>query len=97
MYSIEYHEAVKGDFKALGHRTALLVMKKIKKLAQNPMIGVELGNKANLRLAGYRKTYIDNKRVRIVYKIIEDKIEIFIVAVGKRADMDVYHKAAQRV
>ena len=96
MYSIEYHEEVKNDFKKLGHSTTLLVLKKIKKIAQNPIIGDALGNKANIDLSGFRKVYVENKRVRIVYQIIDEKIEVFIIAVGKRDDMEVYHKAADR-
>lgn len=97
MYSIQYHDDVQNDFKDLGHNTTILVLKKINKLAENPKIGNELGNKANNKLAGFRKVYVDNKRVRIVYKIIDNKIEIFIIAVGKRDDMEVYKKASQRV
>ena len=97
MYSIEYHEDVKDDFKKLGHSTTLLVLKKIKKIAQNPIIGDTLGNKADNNLSGFRKVYVDSKRVRIVYKIINEKIEVFIVAVGKRDDMEVYKKASERI
>jgi mRNA interferase RelE/StbE len=97
MYSIEYHEDVKRDFKELGHTITVLALKKIQKIAQNPILGKELGNKANLNLVGLRKVYINNKKVRIVYKIIEDKITIFVVTVGKREDMEVYKKAATRL
>ena len=96
MYLIEYHEEVENDFKKLGHSATILVLKKIKKLSQNPLIGHKLGNKANIDLSGYRKTYVDNKKVRIVYKIIDERIEIFIIAVGKRNDMEVYKKASLR-
>ena len=97
MYTIEFHEDVNNDFKELGHNAIQLVYKKLKKISQNPIIGYELGNKANLNLVGYRKVYVDNKRIRIVYKIIENKIKVFVVAVGKRDDMAVYKKAAKRI
>lgn len=97
MHSIIYHEDVKKDLKILGHSVCIQVLKKIEKIAQNPLVGDELGNKANLNLSGFRKVYVDNKKVRIVYKIIDDKIEIFIVAVGKRDDMQVYKKALKRL
>ena len=96
MYTVEFHEDVDKDFKELGHRVIALVFKKLKKVAQNPIIGDELGNKANNDLAGFRKVYVDNKRVRVVYTIIEDKIEVFVIAVGKRNDMEVYKKASAR-
>ena len=97
MYTIEFHEDVKKDLKKLGHSTTVLVLKKLQKISQNPLIGNELGNKANNDLVGFRKVYIENKRVRIVYKIIEEKIEVFVVAVGKRDDMEVYKKAQVRI
>jgi len=49
-----------------------------------------LGNKNNLKLAGLQKVNFNNKRHRIVYEIIEDKVMIYIVAVGKREEMNVY-------
>ncbi len=96
MYRVEFHEDVKKDLKALGHSTTALVLKKLQKISQNPLLGKELGNKANIDLTGFRKAYVDNKKVRIVYKIIDDKVEIFVVAVGKRDEMEVYKKAMQR-
>ena len=97
MYSIEYHSLLEDDLKKLGHSVSINVLKKIKKIAKNPTIGVELGNKANLNLVGCRKVYVDNKRVRIVYKIVEDKIKIFVVTVGKRDDLEVYKKASKSI
>jgi len=97
MYLIEFHEDINKDFKELGHSTKQLIYKKLRKLAQNPIVGDDLGNKANLDLSGLKKVYVDNKRIRIVYKIIENKIKIFVVAVGKRDDMAVYRKASQRI
>ncbi len=97
MHGIVYHEDIKKDLQELGHSTVIQVFKKIEKIALNPMIGDELGNRANLNLTGFRKVYVDNKKVRIVYKIIDDKIEIFVVAIGKRDDMKVYKKAVKRL
>ena len=97
MYTIVFHEDVDKDLSGLGHSTTILVFKKLKKIAQNPMTGHELGNKANYNLAGFRKVYLDNKRIRIVYKIIEDRIEILVIAIGKRDDMEVYQKASKRI
>lgn len=97
MYDIIYHEEVEKDIKSLGKNIAIQVFKKIEKIAQNPILGDELGNKANLNLKGFRKVYVDNKKVRIVYQIIDDKIEIFIIAIGKRDDMEVYKKASHRL
>ncbi len=97
IYRVDFHEDIDKDFKELGHRVTELVYKKLKKLAQNPNIGDALGNKANLNLSGLKKVYVDNKKIRIVYRIVEKKIEIFVVAVGKRDDMEVYKTAMSRL
>ena len=97
MYVVDYHDEVEKDFRSLGNRVMLLALKKIKKIAQNPEIGDKLGNRANLNLTGLRKVYVDNKKVRIVYDVMEKKIKIFVIAVGKRADMEVYKKASNRL
>jgi len=97
MYAVEFHEDVKKDLKELGHSTTALVLKKLRKISQNPLVGNELGNKANNNLVGFRKVYVENKRVRIVYKIIDAKIEVFVIAVGRRDDMEVYKKAQDRI
>ena len=97
MYKIEFHKEVDNDFKELDNSISLLVFKKLRQLAKNPIIGEDLGNKANINLVGYKKVYVNNKRVRIVYKIIDEKIEVFVIAVGKRDDMEVYRKAEDRI
>jgi len=47
-------------------------------------------------LSGYRKLYGDKKKIRIVYKIVAEKVLVQVIAVGKREDMKVYKKAAKR-
>ncbi len=40
--------------------------------------------------------YVDKKKVRIVYTILENIITVEKIAVGKRDDMAVYEKAGER-
>ncbi|MCI0501478.1 MAG: type II toxin-antitoxin system RelE/ParE family toxin [Epsilonproteobacteria bacterium] len=97
MYDVVYHELVEDDLKRLGNNVLVKVLKKIQQIAANPNLGKELGNRANLNLSGYRKVYVENKKIRIVYKIIDHKLEIFVVTVGKRDDMSVYKDANDRI
>jgi len=96
-YKIEFKTGVEKDLKELSKREKILVAKQIKKLSISPELGKPLGNKNGYNLSGYRKMYVDNKRIRIVYKIVEEKIIVEVVAVGKRDEMEVYRKAFERI
>ena len=95
-YKILIHPQAAEEIAALDHRVKLLVFKQIKKLSQMPGLGAHLGNKMGMDLSGFRKVYVDKKRIRIVYKIVEKLILVQIIAVGKRDGMQVYKKATER-
>jgi len=97
MYNFEFHPEAKEELKKLNNSIQILFTKKLKQILNTPEIGINLGNKNNLKLAGFKKVYFNNKKHRIVYQIIEDKVIVYIIAVGKREEMDVYKKADSRV
>lgn len=97
MYAIEFFPEVENDLKQLDHRVRLLVFKQLKKISQSPQLGDLLGNKAGMDLSGCRKMYVDHKRVRIVYRIIEEVIVVEVIAIAQRDDMSVYREASQRI
>jgi len=88
---------VKDDLKELSKAQLILVGKQFKKLSTSPELGQPLGNKNGYDLSGCRKLYVDKKRIRIVYKIIDDTVVVEVIAVGKRDDMEVYQKASLRL
>ena len=95
-YEIVFAKEVEDDLRKLGHVITQKVFKKLIQIAENPILGEDLGNKANMDLTGYRRVYIDKKRVKIVYKIINEKLQVFVIAIGKRDDMNVYKTATLR-
>ncbi len=96
-FKIIFHPDAACEISELDNRQKLLVLKQIKKLSLTPGVGKKLGNKQGLDLSGYRKMYADRKKIRIVYKIVEEKIMVQIIAIGKRDSMKVYRKAANRI
>ena len=96
-YKILFHPDAAKEIAGLDNRVRLLVLKQIKKLSLTPGLGNEPGNKRGIDLSGYRKLYADKKKIRIVYKIVAEKVLVQIIAVGKREDMKVYKKAAKRL
>ena len=97
-YEVILHpEVLKKDFKVLSKAQMTLVYKQFKKLQISPELGTLLGNKSGYNLSGCRKMYVDKKKVRIVYSILEEIITVEVIAVGKRDDMAVYEKASSRM
>lgn len=96
-YEIFFHPEALKEFCALDGSVKILVKKQLEKLKKSPLLGEELGNKNGYDLTGYRKMYVCKKQVRIVYSIIENKLLINIIAIGKRNDMAVYETASKRV
>ena len=96
-YKIILKEEADNELSELDHNQKILVFKQLKKLSTSPELGVKLGNKAGFDLSGCRKIYVDKKKIRIVYKIVEDEIIVEIIAIGKRDEMEVYKKASQRL
>jgi mRNA interferase RelE/StbE len=96
MYDFDFHPDAKEELAKLNRSIQLLFSKKLKQILKNPQIGLALGNKNNLNLAGFYKVYFNSKKHRIVYEIEEEKVVIYIIAIGKREGMEVYQKASQR-
>lgn len=97
IYPIEFIEEAASDYKALDGNVKKKVDKKLEELSKNPSLGEHLGNKFNVNLTGFYKIYIDNKKYRIVYRIINDEIEIIeIWGIGKRDKEEIYKIIGKR-
>lgn len=96
MYEIKYHPLLEEDLKQFNNSVRLEVFKKLKKIQQSPELGLPLGNKNNMNLTGLKKVYVAKKQVRIVYEIVNEILVVYIIAIGKREDMEVYKQAEKR-
>jgi mRNA interferase RelE/StbE len=96
-YEIRFHPEVKREFFALDKSIMVLVSKQLAKLESAPELGEELGNKNGMDLSGLRKLYAAKKQIRIVYEIENGEIVVYIVAIGKREEMQVYKDALKRL
>lgn len=96
-YKVEFLQESLKELEELDGSLKLFILKQIKKLSENPELGEPLGNKAGIDLTGFRKIYVFKKKIRIVYKIIEDRIEIIIVSINKREKFKVYEISEKRI
>ena len=95
-YDIVLQVEADKELNDLSNREKILVFKQLKKISTSPELGQLLGNRAGYDLSDCRKMYADKKRIWIVYAVIENRVVIEIIAIGKRDEMQVYKDAASR-
>ena len=96
-YKVILTEDAANDFRALDKSIKVQVAKQLKKLEYSPYLGEHLGRKGPFNLTGYYKLYAVKKSIRIIYRIIEKKIIVEVVAIGKRENIEVYKEAFKRI
>lgn len=99
MYSIEIIQEAKQDIKDLSDEILNEVLDYFGKYQVNPFqYSKPLYNQGNLKLEGYRKTYVAHATYRIVIKIENNVAKVVeVVAVGSRQDKEVYKDAHSRI
>jgi mRNA interferase RelE/StbE len=96
-YKVLFHAKAKSEFDKMDNSVKILILKQIKKINKLPSLGDHLGNKYGINLTNYQKIYVDNKKIRIVYKAIEERIEILIIGIGYRDKSDIYNQIYTRL
>jgi len=81
--NINIIHTLRVNLKALSKSQQILIAKQFKKLSTSPQLGDLLGNKNGYDLSGCRKLYVDKKKIRIVYKIIDNQIVVEVISIGK--------------
>ena len=95
-FDVRLTDESKKDFDRLDVSIKKHVLKKLILLETNPFPGKPLGNKAGIDLTGYYKLYVLKKKIRIIYKIIDQKLIITIISIGKRENLAAYYLAYLR-
>jgi mRNA interferase RelE/StbE len=97
-HKIEFITEAVEDYKKLDGSLKKIVNKKLEDLSKNPYLGENLGNKFNVDLTGFYKIYFNNKKHRIVYRLINENIEIIeIWGIGKRDKEEIYKIIGKRL
>lgn len=92
-YHIEFIPSSEKEFRKLDISLRKQFVEKLKERAENPRVesaklrGMKDCYKIKLRNAGYR----------LVYQVIDERIVVKVIAVGKRDRSDVYNKAQLRL
>ncbi len=100
---VEYREEAKDDLKRLAHPQQVLVLKGIRKVAQNPLpqneggYGKPLGHHRDVNLTGLMKIKFRDAGLRVVYQIERSDEVMRIIVISVRDDEAVYRMAAKRM
>ena len=92
-YKLEFLTEALKEWKALDSTTKKQFKKKLTERLENPLIpsakllGARNRYKIKLRAAGYR----------LIYEVLDNKIVVVVVAIGKRERNRVYKAAAKRI
>lgn len=98
IFHIEFIKEAAIDYKKLDGSVRKKVDKKLDELSRNPFLGEPLGKKFDIDLTGFYKLYVDNKKLRIVYRLIGEEIEIIeIWGIGKRDKEEIYRLVYKRI
>lgn len=92
-WKVIYHPEVTGDLESLGRAEAARVMRVIDERIRQGEPD-KIGKPLHGSLAGYRR--LRTGHIRIVYRVNMDTVEVIVVAVGTRRELEVYSKAEKR-
>lgn len=98
-FEVVFFEEAIAEYHALDGSERKYVDKALTRIAENgDVIGDPLESKRGLNLTGCRRVKLLKQGIRIVYRLKDGEIEIVeIVAIGKRADEEVYKDAFRRL
>ncbi|MBU3601720.1 type II toxin-antitoxin system RelE/ParE family toxin [Polynucleobacter sp. AM-25C3] len=92
-FSIEFHVLALKEWKKLDNSVRSQFKKQLEKRIQNPRVP---SAKLHGDLDDFYKIKLATLGYRLVYEVIDHKLVILIVAVGKRNQSEVYQKASSR-
>lgn len=96
-FKIKFHPEAKKEYDNLDNSVKIKVIKLFNKLKKEPELGKPLGNNNLTNLSGFYKLYVENKKYRIVYKILNNELQVFILGIGKRENNDIYKVVNNRI
>ena len=93
IYDLIFTKQSKKEWKKLGHTVISQFKKKLKERLINPKVQKD-------KLSGYNNIYkikLRSSGFKLVYEVIDDKIIVLVLTVGKRENDKVYKDLEDRI
>jgi mRNA interferase RelE/StbE len=91
-YRLLFHVDAQKEWRKLGATVRTQIAKKLKQRQTNPRVPAA-------KLSGHTDRYkikLRKSGYRLVYEVVDDRLVILVIAIGKRNKAEVYEKAAKR-
>lgn len=92
-YAIEFHPDAWVEWNSLDNSVRASLKKKLAKRLEEPHVPA---SRLHGDLANCYKVKHDKTGHRLVYEVIDDRVVVYVLAVGERARLDAYLKASRR-
>ena len=92
-YCLEFDDRALREWDALDGSVRKKFEKKLEKLIWNPH---SPGNQFHRDLSGFYKIKLLKDGYRLVYQVIDERVVIYVIAIGRRADNEIYELASKR-
>jgi len=97
-YKIKFLKEAELELKKLDKNLFIKVSKALVKVVADPLAYSEpLEQRMSMNLTGLRKVYVDNKRIRIVFLVVEERLFVLVVSVNRRDKGKVYQITKERI
>jgi mRNA interferase RelE/StbE len=93
VWHVELAARALADLRGLDQSERLLVEKGIEKLKTDPQMR---GHALQGNLADFRSLVVGKRKIRIIYRIVESKVLVHVIAIGHRRNKEVYIEASTR-
>ena len=93
LWTVRLSPAAISDYGCLDHSVASSVDGALEKLTEHPELR---GYPLRGNLSGLRSLVVGKKKIRIVYRVIDERVMVYVVAIGRRHNDEVYLQAATR-
>ena len=93
-WSLRFSYSAELDLISLDGSDRPMIQAGLLKLTTDPHLR---GHALKGNLAGFRSLVVGKKKIRIVYKVVEQRVVVYVIAIGRRRDGEVSLEAGGRI
>ena len=93
-WKVVLSQEARADIRAFEKSDIALILKGLDKLETEPLLR---GHSLKGNLGQFRSLVVGNRKIRVIYEVINDEVLVYVIAIGHRRDDEVYVLASRRL